>query len=169
MCSCWRQCILGFFLSGAPLAIVLAVYIVLQLGYCFGLKHQMVLDIVLVSSGFLLRAIAGGVAADVPLSQWFLLVMAFGSIFMASGKRYAEKMLADREGRQIRKVLQSYTATYLRFVWTMSATALILCYSLWAFQQGRCRRWSRVRALVRDFDGAVGDCGDALCGGCGPW
>ena len=97
----------------------------------------MVLDIVLVSSGFLLRAIAGGVASDVPLSQWFLLVMAFGSIFMASGKRYAEKLLADKEGRQIRKVLQSYTGTYLRFVWTMSATALILCYSLWAFQQGQ--------------------------------
>ena len=115
--------LLGFFLSGGPLAIVIAVYIVLQLGYCFGLKHQMVLDIVLVSSGFLLRAIAGGVASDVPLSQWFLLVMAFGSIFMASGKRYAEKMLAEREGRQIRKVLQSYTGTYLRFVWTMSATA----------------------------------------------
>ena len=129
--------LLGFFLSGGPLAIVVAVYIVLQLGYCFGLKHQMVLDIVLVSSGFLLRAIAGGVASDVPLSQWFLLVMAFGSIFMASGKRYAEKMLAEREGRQIRKVLQSYTGTYLRFVWTMSATALILCYSLWAFQQGQ--------------------------------
>ena len=128
--------LLGFFLSGGPLAIVIAVYIVLQLGYCFGLKHQMVLDIVLVSSGFLLRAVAGGVAADVPLSQWFLLVMAFGSIFMASGKRYAEKMLTEQEGRQIRKVLHSYTATYLRFVWTMSATALILCYSLWAFQQG---------------------------------
>lgn len=129
--------LLGYFLSGSSLAIVLAVYIVLQLGYCFGLKHQMVLDIVLVSSGFLLRAIAGGVASDVPLSQWFLLVMAFGSIFMASGKRYAEKLLADKEGRQIRKVLQSYTGTYLRFVWTMSATALILCYSLWAFQQGQ--------------------------------
>ena len=123
--------------AGPQLAIVMAIYIALQLGYCFGLKHQMVLDIVLVSSGFLLRAIAGGVASDVPLSQWFLLVMAFGSIFMASGKRYAEKLLADKEGRQIRKVLQSYTGTYLRFVWTMSATALILCYSLWAFQQGQ--------------------------------
>lgn len=122
-------------LSGKSLAIVIAVYIVLQLGYCFGLKHQLVLDIVLVSSGFLLRAIAGGVAADVPLSQWFLLVMAFGALFMASGKRYAEKLLAEREGREIRAVLNQYTGTYLRFIWTMSATALILCYCLWAFQQ----------------------------------
>lgn len=128
---------LAWVLSGQALAIVIAVYIVLQLGYCFGLKHQLVLDIVLVSSGFLLRAIAGGVAADVPLSQWFLLVMAFGSLFMASGKRYAEKLLAEQEGREIRAVLNQYTGTYLRFIWTMSATALILCYCLWAFQQGQ--------------------------------
>src|SRR5699024_8463795 len=61
------------------LAIVVAVYIVLQLMYCFGLKHQPVLDIAFVSSGFLLRAVAGGAAAEVAISQWFLLVMAFGS------------------------------------------------------------------------------------------
>jgi decaprenyl-phosphate phosphoribosyltransferase len=69
------------------LALVIAIYIVIQLAYCFGLKHQPVIDICIVSSGFLIRAIAGGVAADVPLSQWFLLMMAFGSLFMAAGKR----------------------------------------------------------------------------------
>jgi decaprenyl-phosphate phosphoribosyltransferase len=115
------------------LALVMAIYIGVQLAYCFGLKHQAVLDICIVSSGFLIRAIAGGVAADVPLSQWFLLVMAFGSLFMAAGKRYAELQLAERTGAKIRKSLESYTTTYLRFVWTMSATAVVLCYGLWAF------------------------------------
>ena len=52
------------------------------------------------SSGFLLRAIAGGVAASIPLSQWFLLIMAFGSLFMAAGKRYAELQLAYRHRRE---------------------------------------------------------------------
>ncbi|BBY18977.1 decaprenyl-phosphate phosphoribosyltransferase [Mycolicibacterium litorale] len=115
------------------LALVMAVYIAIQLAYCFGLKHQAVLDICIVSSGFLIRAIAGGVAADIPLSQWFLLVMAFGSLFMAAGKRYAELQLAERTGAKIRKSLERYTTTYLRFVWTMSATAVVLCYGLWAF------------------------------------
>ncbi|BBZ63840.1 decaprenyl-phosphate phosphoribosyltransferase [Mycolicibacterium monacense] len=115
------------------LALVMAIYIAIQLAYCFGLKHQAVLDICIVSSGFLIRAIAGGVAADVPLSQWFLLVMAFGSLFMAAGKRYAELQLAERTGAKIRKSLERYTTTYLRFVWTMSATAVVLCYGLWAF------------------------------------
>ena len=117
------------------LAVVMAVYLGIQLAYCFGLKHQAVLDICIVSSGFLIRAIAGGVAAGIPLSQWFLLVMAFGSLFMAAGKRYAELQLAERTGAKIRKSLESYTSTYLTFVWTLSATAVVVCYGLWAFER----------------------------------
>lgn len=123
------------FLANWQLAVVMGVYIVIQLAYCFGLKHQAVIDICIVSSGFLLRAIAGGVAAEIDLSQWFLLMMAFGSLFMAAGKRYAELQLAEKTGAKIRKSLESYTMTYLRFVWTMAATTLVLCYGLWAFQQ----------------------------------
>ncbi len=119
------------------LALVIAVYIGMQLGYCFGLKHQAVMDICIVSSAYLLRAIAGGVAANIPLSQWFLLAAAFASLFMVAGKRYAELQLAERTGAAIRKALESYTSTYLRFVWTMSATALVVCYGLWAFERDR--------------------------------
>lgn len=124
------------------LAVVMAVYLVIQLAYCFGLKHQAVLDICILSSGFLIRAIAGGVAGGIPLSQWFLLVMAFGSLFMAAGKRYAELQLAERTGAKIRKSLENYTSTYLTFVWTLSATAVVLCYGLWAFERdGNSPSW----------------------------
>ena len=68
------------------------------------------LDICIVASGFLLRAIAGGAATGIPLSQWFLLVAGFGSLFMVAGKRYAEMMLAERTGAKIRKALENYTA-----------------------------------------------------------
>jgi len=121
-------------LASWQLLVVIAVYIAVQLAYCVGLKHQPVLDICIVASGFLLRAMAGGLAAGLPLSQWFLLVAAFGSLFMVSGKRYAEMRVAEQTGAKIRKALESYTSTYLRFVWTMSATAVILSYGLWAFQ-----------------------------------
>ncbi|MFD1812084.1 decaprenyl-phosphate phosphoribosyltransferase [Rhodococcus gannanensis] len=123
------------FIANWELAVVMAIYIAIQLAYCFGLKHQAVIDICIVSSGFLIRAIAGGVAADIPLSQWFLLIMAFGSLFMAAGKRYAELQLAEATGAKIRKSLEYYTATYLRFVWTLSATAVVICYGLWAFER----------------------------------
>ncbi len=122
-------------LLASPLLVaVLAVYVVVQLAYCFWLKHQPVLDICIVASGFLLRAIAGGAAVGIGLSQWFLLVAGFGSLFMVAGKRYAEMMLAERTGAKIRKSLEAYSASYLRFVWGLSATVLITTYSLWAFE-----------------------------------
>jgi len=152
-------------LATPNLTLVVAIYIVVQLAYCFGLKHQAVLDICIVSSGFLIRAIAGGVAANILLSQWFLLVMAFGSLFMAAGKRYAEMQLAERTGAKIRKSLESYTSTYLRFVWTLSATVMIVCYSLWAFERdGANASWYAVTivpitiAMLRyavDVDGGL--------------
>ncbi|WP_186382760.1 decaprenyl-phosphate phosphoribosyltransferase [Amycolatopsis rhizosphaerae] len=121
------------FLANPQLAIVLGVYEAVQLGYCFGLKHQPVIDLAIVGSGFLMRAIAGGVAANIPLSQWFLLVTAFGSLFMVAGKRYAEIMLFERTGAKIRSSLKKYSASYLRFVWATAAAILIMSYSLWAF------------------------------------
>jgi decaprenyl-phosphate phosphoribosyltransferase len=124
------------------LALVMAIYLGIQLAYCFGLKHQAVLDICIVSSAYLIRAIAGGVAASIPLSQWFLLVTAFASLFTVAGKRYAELRLAERTGAKIRKSLESYTSTYLRFVWTLSATAVVVFYGLWAFERdGHSGSW----------------------------
>ena len=115
------------------LLVVIAVYTAIQLAYCFGVKHEPVIELACVASGFLLRALAGGTAADIPLSQWFLMTTAFGSLFMASGKRYAEARQGELTGRQVRRVVQRYTATYLRFVWTLSATVVVTAYSLWAF------------------------------------
>jgi decaprenyl-phosphate phosphoribosyltransferase len=122
------------FFASPQLAIVLGVYEAVQLAYCLGLKHQPVVDLAIVGSGFLMRSIAGGVAGGIALSQWFLLVTAFGSLFMVAGKRYAEIMLFERTGAKIRSSLKKYSASYLRFVWATSAAILIMSYCLWAFE-----------------------------------
>jgi len=121
-------------LASVDLVVLVALYLVVQVGYCLRLKHEPVLDIAIVASGFLLRAIAGGVASGIELSQWFLLVTAFGSLFMVSGKRYSEKRLAEAEGGTTRASLLRYTNTYLRFVWSLSASVMITAYGLWAFE-----------------------------------
>jgi decaprenyl-phosphate phosphoribosyltransferase len=128
------------------LLVIVAIYEVVQLWYCLGMKHEPVIELTSVASGFLLRAIAGGVATQVELSQWFLIAAGFGSLFMAAGKRYAEKRLVQETGVAIRPVLDSYTDTYLRFVWTLSAGVLVTTYSLWAFtlRQTSSNEWSVV-------------------------
>ena len=56
------------------------------------LKHEPVIDLAAVASGFVFRAIAGGVATGVPLSDWFLIVAGAGSLFIVTGKRHAEQV-----------------------------------------------------------------------------
>jgi decaprenyl-phosphate phosphoribosyltransferase len=116
------------------LAILLTAYLAMQVAYAFRLKHEPVLDISVVAAGFLMRAVAGGLAADLPLSQWFLLVASFGSLFIVAGKRYSELHTLGSEAGT-RRSLVRYTDTYLRFVWSTAAGATVISYSLWAFEQ----------------------------------
>ena len=116
-----------------PLAITLTVYVAIQLLYSVFLKHLPVVDLAVVAGGFLLRAIAGGVATGIPLSQWFLLVAAFGSLFMVAGKRYSE-MKAIGGDAGTRRSLDRYSESYLRFTWMLAAVMVVISYSLWAFE-----------------------------------
>lgn len=136
-------------LQSPQLLAVLAAYEAIQLAYCLGMKNEPVIELTSVASGFLLRAIAGGVASDVVLSQWFLTAAGFGSLFIAGGKRYAELLLVERTGAKIRPVLARYTASYLRFVWTLSAAVLVTTYALWAFSMGQTQNnnWSIVSVV----------------------
>ena len=121
------------FLVASSLGIVLIVYVVLQIAYSIFFKHLPVVDLAMVAAGFLLRAIAGGVATGIPLSQWFLLVAAFGSLFMVAGKRYSEmKALGAAAGT--RRSLDRYSESYLRFTWMLAAVLVVISYSLWAFE-----------------------------------
>jgi decaprenyl-phosphate phosphoribosyltransferase len=119
--------------SNAALTGVLGAYVGISLAYSFFLKDQPVVDLAAVASGFLLRAIAGGAAASIPLSQWFLLVASFGALFMVAGKRYAELVALGGAG-ETRRSLREYSPSYLRFVWSLSAAITCMAYSLWAFE-----------------------------------
>ena len=123
---------LGFLVAPA-LGITLVVSLGIQVLYSAFLKHLPVVDLAVVASGFLLRAIAGGVATGIALSQWFLLVAAFGSFFMVAGKRYSEmKSLGSDAGT--RRSLTRYSESYLRFAWMLAAVMVLISYSLWAFE-----------------------------------
>ncbi len=125
-------------LSGmGPLAAVLAVYAVIQLGYCLWLKHMAVIDLAVVSSGFVLRAIAGGAATGITPSPYFLLVASFGSLFMVAGKRYSEVRLVGEGESATRRSLGEYSGSYLRFVWSMAGAVALVFYCQWAFSLPR--------------------------------
>lgn len=120
-----------------PLGGVLGIYILITVGYSARLKHVPVVDMIIVASGFVLRAIAGGVAADVPISSWFLIVTSFGALFVVAGKRYAELTNLTDNGSTHRPSLEAYSPEYLRHVLTLSAGLAAIAYCLWAFEVPR--------------------------------
>jgi decaprenyl-phosphate phosphoribosyltransferase len=116
-------------------AAVVAAYVVLTSLYSTILKHIAVVDLVVVAAGFVLRAVAGAVATDVPMSKWFSLTTSFASLFVVAGKRYAE--LRDLgESAQTRATLDDYSLGFLRIVLSVSCGAALVTYCIWAFDTG---------------------------------
>jgi decaprenyl-phosphate phosphoribosyltransferase len=113
---------------------VVAAYVAVVTTYSAWLKHVAVLDIVTVASGFVLRAAGGATAVDVPMSNWFILVTVFGSLFIVTGKRYAEMREIGEDAAAVRTTLAAYNLGYLRIVLAVSCGAALLSYCQWAFE-----------------------------------
>jgi decaprenyl-phosphate phosphoribosyltransferase len=112
---------------------VVATYIVITIAYTLHLKHVPVVDVVTVAAGFVLRAAAGAVAVDVPMSRWFVLCITFGSLFIVIGKRYAElNELGDAAGT--RATLEEYSIGYLRMMLSVSLAGVLISYCVWALE-----------------------------------
>ncbi|MEU7579503.1 decaprenyl-phosphate phosphoribosyltransferase [Streptomyces sp. NPDC041068] len=120
-------------------AALLAAYVGMQLAYCVSLKHVLVVDLTIVTTGFLMRAMIGGLALEIPLSRWFLITTGFGALFMVSAKRYSEAVQMSASSEKLgatRALLTEYTTGYLRFVWQLAAGVAVLAYCLWAMEEG---------------------------------
>lgn len=118
-----------------PLAVVVVAYMALTTSYSAVLKHVVVVDVVALASGFVLRAVAGAVAADVPISNWFFIVTSFGSLLMAVGKRSAEVEAMGSSAGTTRRVLEGYTPGFLAYMRSVSSGVVLVAYCLWAFER----------------------------------
>jgi decaprenyl-phosphate phosphoribosyltransferase len=120
--------------GGADLLGVMTGYVALFLAYTLVLRSIALLDLAAIAGGFLLRAVAGGVATGVPLSMWFLMVAGFGSFFLAAGKRRAEYLELGEERARHRASLDEYTEPYLRYIQYSTSAVAIAAYAQWAFE-----------------------------------
>jgi decaprenyl-phosphate phosphoribosyltransferase len=123
------------FVANASLAATIAGYVALTTAYSVVLKHVAVVDLVAVAAGFVLRAVAGAAATDVPISEWFFIVTSFGALFMVSGKRGAEASEMGRGAAQFRAVLGAYSESYTAYLRSVTSGAVLVAYCLWAFEK----------------------------------
>ncbi len=111
---------------------LIAIYLIIQTIYSLKLKNQPLLDLQCIASGFLLRAISGGMAADLELSPWFLLSVWLISLFLAVEKRKAELKLVNNKNYMSRKVLRRYSLELLTRIETLVLNSAFITYSLWS-------------------------------------
>lgn len=108
-------------------------YVALTTAYTVWLKHVPVVDIVLVTAFFVIRAVAGVVGTDIPVSDWYLIVASFGALFVVAGKRTVELRMDGAVGH--RAALAGYTPGFLRYVQSVASGVALLAYCLWAFEK----------------------------------
>lgn len=111
---------------------VLFFYFTINVLYSLKLKHVVLLDVMIIASGFVLRAIAGAVAVNGLLTSWFILCTLLLSLFLALGKRRHELQLFDGDTSKQRKVLQFYSIKLLDQLMSIVTGLTIMCYCLYA-------------------------------------
>jgi decaprenyl-phosphate phosphoribosyltransferase len=128
------------------LALVGCGYLALTASYSLWLRRVIVIDIAAIAAGFVLRAAAGGVAAGVSLSRWFLVVTTCGAVFVVAGKRHAELFGRARDAGT-RATLRLYSERALRVLLALAATGMLAGYAIWAFQRPEDGPWYEVGAI----------------------
>jgi 4-hydroxybenzoate polyprenyltransferase len=110
---------------------LLLLYIVINVAYSIRLKEVVLLDVFLVAAGFMLRILAGTIGVGIPPSQWLLICGLMMALFLGFTKRRAELYAASGNGQSQRKVLDHYTPVLLDKMIVITASCVILTYSLY--------------------------------------
>lgn len=128
---------LGYAAGGSPLAVcwVVFAYMVMNFAYSVRLKHVVLVDAFIIATGFLLRVVAGGLAARAAMSHWLFLCTFFLALFLALCKRRAEiDLLGDGKGDH-RAILDEYTPGFLDQMVTVLSACTILTYTMWTVSE----------------------------------
>lgn len=113
------------------LLLVLLIYLALNLAYSFGLKKIGILDIMILSSGFVLRVKAGSIIAGVPLSEWLIVMVFLLAMFMSIAKRRDDVMLKLSTGKVMRESINGYTIEYLNILLALFSAIIIVAYIMY--------------------------------------
>jgi 4-hydroxybenzoate polyprenyltransferase len=118
-------------LAAPPLALVLGVYLAVNLAYSRVLKHVVILDVMTLASGFVLRVVAGGLAIGVPVSTWLLLCTSLLALFLGFGKRRHELLLLETDACSHRPILAEYSPYFLDQLMAVVTTSTLVSYALY--------------------------------------
>lgn len=110
---------------------ILCLYLILNIAYCLKLKQYAIIDVFIVSFGFILRLVAGGIACDIWLSPWIVLMTFLLALFLAFAKRRDDVVLYEQKGLVARKNIVRYNLPFINQTLGIIGAITIVCYIIY--------------------------------------
>jgi len=125
---------LGFYIAyllKAKFLFILSLYFILNLLYSFGLKNISILDILIVSSGFVFRIKSGGAITSINVTTWLVIMVFLLALFMAIAKRRDDILIKVKSGVDIRKSIKGYNLEFLNFSLVLITSVTLVAYLMY--------------------------------------
>lgn len=145
----------GALLPKPDFFLILGAYLLLNVAYSFSLKHQAIIDVVCIALGFVLRVLAGGVAASVPISHWIVIMTFLLAVFLALAKRRDDLLLAA-EGQSARRSIDGYNLEFVSISMAVMAAVIIVAYILYTVAPDTIQKHGTDRLYFTGFWVVVG-------------
>lgn len=107
-------------------------YVVINIAYCVYLKHKALIDVFIIALGFVIRVLIGGVAANIWISHWLVLMTFLLALFLALAKRRDDVVIFERTGQRMRRNTNRYNVEFMNQSITIVATIVLICYILYS-------------------------------------
>lgn len=126
-------------------AFVAGIYFIINLLYSFGLKNISILDILILSTGFVLRVKAGGVAANIAVSEWLMIMVFLLALFMAIAKRRDDVLIKTQSGQDMRKAVKGYNMDFMNVMLALVSAVIIVAYLMYTMAPETMSRFGTYR------------------------
>lgn len=127
--------------------LVLVAYLVTNLAYSFYLKQIVILDVMVLASGFVFRVLAGALVIDVPASEWLIMCTMLLALFLGFAKRRHELVLLAGDAKEHRQVLHHYSSYFLDQMIMIVGAATVLCYALYTMAPHTVQQFGTTRLI----------------------
>ncbi len=127
---------------------LLALYWVMMIVYSFALKHVVIVDIMIISAGFIIRAISGAVVLDVMISRWLLACAIFLSLFLILAKRRNEIVELGANASEHRAILDEYGERFLDQMIAVVAACTVISYVLYTVDPGTVQKFHTANLIL---------------------
>jgi 4-hydroxybenzoate polyprenyltransferase len=124
---------------------VVVIYFILNLLYSLGLKNISILDIIILSTGFVLRIKAGGIASNTAVSSWLIVMVFLLALFMAVAKRRDDVIIKQESGKEMRKASRGYNMDFMNVMLALLSAVIIVCYLMYTLDPSTMLRFQTYR------------------------